>query len=238
MIQVGLLGANGRMGKWIDQIIEKDYSERARIQSRITRGDDQLSLLQADVVLDVSHPQAMVALIKKALQHPKKLPAFVVGSTGWGSEEISDLKKLAKKTPVLISSNFSVGIYILNKILKDNAALLKSLGYSAVLMETHHCHKKDAPSGTALSIQKALMPYTPTEIQTHSIRAGEVIGDHQVTFYGPADHLRLSHSAQDRSIFARGAIDVALWLSTLTTQPSPPSHLLEMSDYFQHLLLK
>ena len=238
MIQVGLLGSKGRMGALIDQIIQKDYSSQAEIHARVSRGDDDQNLLQTDVVIDVSQPDAMRALAQKASSSPSTLPVFVVGSTGWSEEGISDLKILAKKTPVLMSSNFSVGVHILHKILRENATLLKKLGYSATLLETHHCHKKDAPSGTALSLLQSLTPYSTQEIQTHSIRAGEVIGEHEITFYGASDRIQISHSAQDRSLFARGAIDVALWLSTLKNIPRRPSHILKMNDYFEHLSLK
>ena len=241
MTRIGILGAQGRMGKWIDQITQKDFASQAQIQMRLGRGDDLKSLLNAktlDVVIDVSLPIAMQALVSEALQSQHELPAFVVGSTGWTDAGISDLKKLAKKTPVLLSSNFSVGVYALNKILRENSVLLKKLGYTPVLVETHHRHKKDAPSGTALSLQQSLSPYTTGEIQTHCIRAGEVIGDHEVTFYGSADQIKLMHSAQDRSIFARGAIEVALWVASLRKHSDTPERLLGMNDYFEHLSLQ
>ena len=82
-----------------------------------------------------------------------------------------------------------------------------------MITETHHCHKKDAPSGTALSLQRLIAPAGPGNIQTHSVRAGEVIGDHQVSYYGTSDILRFEHSALNRDIFARGAIQAALWLA-------------------------
>jgi 4-hydroxy-tetrahydrodipicolinate reductase len=241
MNRLGLLGSSGRMGKLIDQITQKDFFNQAQVCMRVHRGDDLQTLLRpgaVDVVIDVSLPAVMKVIATHALQCQQELPAFVIGSTGWPEDGLSDLKKLAKKTPVLLSSNFSVGVYTLNKILKDHSTLLKKLGYMPVLVETHHCHKKDAPSGTALSLQKSLQPYSPQEIQTHCIRAGEVIGDHEITFYGSADQIKLAHSAQDRSIFARGAIEVALWLASLRKHSKVSGKLLEMTDYFEHLSLK
>jgi dihydrodipicolinate reductase len=97
-------------------------------------------------------------------------------------------------------------------------------------VETHHRHKKDSPSGTAITLQRAISPDDPNQIQTHSIRAGEVIGEHTIGFYGRADKITLSHSAQDRSLFARGAIEVALWLAQKNRQDSPQS-ILKMDHY-------
>jgi 4-hydroxy-tetrahydrodipicolinate reductase len=113
--------------------------------------------------------------------------------------------------------------------LKSASPLLEKLGYTPVVTETHHKHKKDMPSGTAISIQRAIAPAGPGNVQTHSVRAGEIIGDHEVTFYGPGDHLTFGHFAQDRSIFARGAIDCALWLSSKKGQTG----LFSIEDFFK-----
>jgi dihydrodipicolinate reductase len=137
-----------------------------------------------------------------------------VASTGWKLEERKLLEAYSKKTPLLISANFSMGVLALMEILRTASPLLETLGYNPVVTETHHRHNKDSPSGTALSLQRVIAPAGPGNVQTHSIRAGEIIGDHEVSFYGPADHLTFGHFAQDRSVFARGAIEAALWLAT------------------------
>ena len=176
----------------------------------------------------------MVALARKALQSTRPLPAFVVASTGWTLDERKVLEELAAKTAVLMSSNFSTGVLALMEILKAASPLLEKLGYSPVLVETHHKHKKDQPSGTALSLQRVIAPAGPGNIPTHSIRAGEIIGAHAVTYYGPGDHIVLGHFAQDRSIFARGAIQAALWLSERKGRPS--GGLIGIDSFFKEFL--
>jgi 4-hydroxy-tetrahydrodipicolinate reductase len=137
-----------------------------------------------------------------------------------------------------MSSNFSTGVQALLAVLRAHAPLLEKLGYAPVIVETHHRHKKDAPSGTALSLQRAISPAGPGNLQTHAVRAGEVVGDHEVIFYGPGDHLTFGHFAQDRSVFARGAIEAALWLASRSARlDAPPvsgsSPILGMEQFFQ-----
>jgi 4-hydroxy-tetrahydrodipicolinate reductase len=168
------------------------------------------------------------------LASENKLPALAVGSTGWSSNEKNIISKLAQRTSVLQTSNFSLGVATLNRILRDAAPLLRKLGYTPVLVEAHHCHKKDAPSGTALLLRDTIAAADGAEpCQTHSIRAGEVIGDHEVTYYGAADHLCFGHFAQDRGLFARGSIEVALWLAKMARAQSGQ---LSMDDFVKEML--
>jgi 4-hydroxy-tetrahydrodipicolinate reductase len=206
------------MGTRVAHLIQNEYGSRADLIAQANRGqfstDHIRKLLAADAIVDFSSTSAMANLAREALQAEGPLPVFVVGSTGWQPEEFATIEKLAQKTAVLVSSNFSTGVLLFAEILKTASPLFKKLGYTPVIVETHHRHKKDAPSGTALLLQRAISTGENTgSIQTHSVRAGEIIGDHDVTFYGPADTLTLSHHAMDRDIFARGAIDVALWLA-------------------------
>ena len=215
MITLGLLGSSGRMGRWVTELVNSDYAGKAIVSASVHRGQPLVSLLGTQVVIDFSSPEAMIALAKAAIAQTNNLPAFVIGSTGWTQEQRALIEQLAKLTPVVMSANFSVGVQLLLHILRGAAPGLLALGYQPSLIETHHTHKKDAPSGTALAIVHAVTPAgSPHPLQIHSIRAGEVIGDHEVTFYGAGDQIVIGHHAQDRSIFARGAIDVALWLST------------------------
>lgn len=232
MIRVGLLGANGRMGGWVTRLMASEFASRAQLIAAAGRNDRLEPLLDADVVIDFSLPEAMGALVELALGRGGELPAFVVGSTGWKAPERAALERLAARTPVLAASNFSTGVLALLDILKSASPLLAKLGYAPVVVETHHRHKKDAPSGTAISIQRAISPENPAGVQAHSVRAGEIIGDHEATFYGPGDHLTFGHFAQDRSIFARGAIETALWLST---QRGRTGAILGMEQYFEEL---
>jgi 4-hydroxy-tetrahydrodipicolinate reductase len=234
MIQLGLLGAKGRMGQVVAQLAESEFRGQLSLNARADKGADLAPLLAADVVIDFSTPGAMAELGRLALaRDPGPLPAFVVGSTGWKPEEQRVLETLAARTPVLMSSNFSTGVMALQELLKTATPLLAKLGYTPVIAETHHQHKKDAPSGTAISLQRLIAPAQPQSVQTVSVRGGEIVGDHEVTFYGPGDHLTLGHFAQDRSIFARGAIQAAIWLAG--KRPAAPKTLLGMEVFFREV---
>ncbi|MGK5087946.1 dihydrodipicolinate reductase C-terminal domain-containing protein [Bdellovibrionota bacterium FG-2] len=200
MIKLGLLGATGRMGQKVEGLIEKSYSNRVTLAP----------LLRCEVVIDFSSPQGVLALVES--MGAAQLPVYVIGSTGWTQEQQRELEPLFEKTLVVQSSNFSLGVLAFQHILRGTAPLLSRLGYIPSIVETHHIHKKDAPSGTAISIQKILNPNAPGAIATQSIREGEVVGDHLITFQGPEDRIQMGHFAEDRAIFARGAIEVALWL--------------------------
>jgi 4-hydroxy-tetrahydrodipicolinate reductase len=233
--KIGLLGATGRMGQWVSQLIETEYAAKAKLLPAPKREQPLEPLLASDVVIDFSSPAAMIEMTRAAVNHTGPLPAFVVGSTGWKLDERGVLEALAKKTPVLMASNFSTGVLALIDILRQASPLLEKLGYTPVIRETHHKHKKDSPSGTALSLQRAIAPAGPGNVQTFSVRAGEIVGDHEVTYYGPGDHITIGHFAQDRSVFARGAIDVALWLATRRGQPGATGSLTGIEKYFEEL---
>lgn len=242
VIRVGLLGSNGRMGQWVSRLLREHYRDRMQLAAEIDRSSANDAWLgDIDVVIDFSSPAAMSALARLALRRAgsgQHVPAFVVGSTGWNKAERHVLDELARKTTVFESANFSTGVYALLEALHELSPLLSRLGYKPVIVERHHPHKKDSPSGTALAIQQAIDAKAGSDIPTHSIRAGEVIGDHEITFYGAGDQLTLSHHAQDRSIFARGAIEVALAISNDRSQPLPRfarGRVLKMRDYFAHL---
>jgi 4-hydroxy-tetrahydrodipicolinate reductase len=237
-ISIGILGAQGKMGQLISKLISDEFSSQALMGSRVGRNDPFDSLLKEDVIIDVANPSAMSQLAKFALTRPEPLPPFVVGSTGWSHEEVRSLHALAERTPVLIAPNFSAGVFVLSEILKNYSFIFRKLGYAPVIVETHHRHKKDSPSGTALLLQNSILPQSSAsseKVQTHSIRAGEVVGTHDVTFYGSADAITLKHFAQDRSIFARGAIEVALWLTREANQKKQERGILGMNHYFESL---
>jgi 4-hydroxy-tetrahydrodipicolinate reductase len=224
------------MGIGVRRILEQpDYASRASLTCSPGRDGRLEELLQCDAVIDFSSPEGMTALAEVALKMAPAtpLPAFVIGSTGWKDQAI--LHSLAQRTWVLASSNFSVGVLALLRVLGEASPLLQRLGYTPVLTEVHHRHKKDAPSGTARMMLAQMSPDRPESIQTHAIRAGEVIGKHSVTFYGPADEITLSHEALDRSLFARGAVDLALWLSARRGQPSP-GRLISPDEYLDSVL--
>lgn len=230
---IGLLGSTGRMGQIVATLIREEYSKTASLLKCAALKDPLEPLLEADVVIDFSLPQAMSALAIMALRAKgARLPVFVIGSTGWTPEQRKSLNELAEKTPVVVSSNFSTGILALNEILKQAAPLLEKLGYKPIMTDIHHQYKKDAPSGTALTLKQTLVDSSGfNEIPINCVRAGGVIGEHEVAFYSKGDRLEFSHRAEDRSIFARGAIDVALWLVARYRSNSSLKGFIDMKEF-------
>lgn len=236
---MGLLGARGKMGQWVCELMTTEFEKWATLISAVNREDPLEPLLETDVVIDFSSPERMNQLARLALKQAKNLPTFVVGSTGWDHQTNSSLEQLGQKTSVLVAANFSIGIFTLSKILKQFSPLLQKAGYSPVIVETHHCHKKDSPSGTANYLRQSMSTTmdesTHLDIPIHSIRAGEVIGDHEISFFGTADKITLGHFAQDRSIFARGAIQAALWLAERQKEEPEIKGVFGIEHYFESL---
>ncbi|MCM2322319.1 MAG: 4-hydroxy-tetrahydrodipicolinate reductase [Oligoflexia bacterium] len=234
MIRIGLLGSKGRMGTQVQRLLAAEYADRATLACAVDADEAPEALLGCDVVIDFSSPRGMAALTRAALGSSATLPAFAVGSTGWDADGLRALENLAKRAPVLLSSNFSLGVLALTELLRSAAPILSRLGYAPVIVEHHHRHKKDAPSGTALTLSRAIAPDDPSRVQIHAVRAGEVIGDHEVSFYGTSDVITLSHHAQDRSLFARGALEAALWLGRKRSTLTERRTLISMSDFFHN----
>ena len=232
-IRLGLLGAQGRMGREVRALVTGELQSAFVLHSAPARGENQNELLNCDVVLDFALPEACHSLVESWLAQPtsQKLPALVVGSTGWSPEAEKNLTNLSTRTPVLKATNFSVGVLALGEVLREISPLLRELGYTPVLVEGHHRHKKDAPSGTALTLRACISAEHPESIQTHAIRAGEIIGDHEVTFHGPSDRLSFGHFAQSRTLFARGALEAVKWLSELR-KAGASGRILTMEDWF------
>ena len=135
---------------------------------------------------------------------------IVIGTTGLTDNEIQKIKEAAKTIPVLLSSNMSQGVNIMFA-LTDLATKMIGSEFDIHLSETHHVHKKDKPSGTAKTISEIIQS-NQKEADVESIREGEVVGDHQLTFSNENEVLTISHHAINRDIFASGAIKAAKWL--------------------------
>jgi len=208
-IKLGIVGASGKMGKSLIAQLKKSKFKDFQLIRKISSIEKINEALDCDLIIDFSSPKVIdkynFFLIKK------KLPAFVVGTTGLNPKQFNILKKLSKKTAVLYSSNFSVGIYLFHSIIKEYANRFLSLNYSAHLDETHHIHKKDKPSGTAISLAQTFKNKTKHSIKIISHRKGTVVGDHHLAFNTKFDEFRVSHFAKNRSLFAEGALFAAQW---------------------------
>lgn len=183
----------------------------------------------ADVVVDFSTPDATMSLLESCVKHGT---AMVIGTTGLSAEQIQAIKSAGRKIPILLSPNMSLGVNLLFKLAEIAAGVLGE-DYDAEVVEAHHRFKKDSPSGTALRlvecIAKAREVSVPDvmrcgrkgndlsrdakEIGVHSMRVGDIVGDHTVFFGNMGECIELKHSAHTRDIFARGALHAAKFLA-------------------------
>ena len=199
-----LIGATGRLGSLVQKT---DLTLSGKIS--VMNADRFEEFCQkAQIILDVSHPNVTIGLIKKLQKLKYKIP-YVIGCTGFTSNQMKIVHEYSKKTCVLVSPNFSLLIQILAKFFQENAELLSQFGYSVSIKESHHQHKKDSPSGTA---QLFADIFKKTKPKIDSVRTGEVIGVHEVLLSGIKDTLLIKHEAHDRALFADGARFATRWL--------------------------
>jgi 4-hydroxy-tetrahydrodipicolinate reductase len=180
----------------------------------------------ADVVIDFSHASRVVATLDACRKLSR---ALLVGTTGYDDATAQALIAGGAQIPLLVASNTSLALNVLLRLVRTAASALPA-DYDIEILETHHRHKIDAPSGTALSLGAAAAagrgldplpeirgtqpgPRTPGPIGYAVSRGGDVVGEHEVRFLGLGEQLRLSHIATDRAIFARGALTAAAWLA-------------------------
>ena len=227
IFHAGISGARGRMGRAVSQVL--DAREDVVVATRFDRGETP-DLNLCDVIIDFSTPEASVELARACAERGG--PALVIGSTGLSSEQDALIEAAAEKIAIVRSGNFSLGLNILIGLVEHAAQRLDGRDWDIEVLETHHRRKVDAPSGTALMLGEAAAngrgrdledlktapydgitgPREPGKIGFASLRAGGVIGEHTVLFGSEDELLTLSHSAIDRSLFAKGAVAAAAWV--------------------------
>lgn len=161
-----------------------------------------------DVAVDFSLPEGFDPLLKLCLARNAGL---VSGTTGLSAEQTAALDAAGSRIAVLWAPNFSAGVAVLAELVRQAAAALP--GWDADVVEAHHIHKKDAPSGTALHLGAAVQAGRGSAPHYASLRAGDIVGEHTVQLSGPGERLELVHRATNRDIFARGALEAALRLA-------------------------
>jgi 4-hydroxy-tetrahydrodipicolinate reductase len=227
IFHAGISGARGRMGRAVSQVL--DAREDVVVATRFDRGETP-DLKLCDVIIDFSTPEASVDLAQACAERGG--PALVIGSTGLSPEQDALIEAAAEKIAIVRSGNFSLGLNILIGLVEHAAQRLDGRDWDIEVLETHHRRKVDAPSGTALMLGEAAAngrgrdledlktapydgitgPREPGKIGFASLRAGGVIGEHTVLFGSEDELLTLSHSAIDRSLFAKGAVAAAAWV--------------------------
>lgn len=236
MVRIIMHGCNGHMGQVITGIVKEDPD--AEIVAGIDLRNDRDNgypvfqsikdcTVEADAVIDFASPKATDALIDYCEE--KKIPV-VVCTTGLSPEQLEKIKEASKNVAVLKSANMSLGVNTLLKLLADAARVLAPAGFDMEIVEKHHKHKLDAPSGTALAMADSLneamgntYTYTfdrsdrrqernPNEIGISAVRGGNIVGEHEVIFAGLDEVIEFKHTAYSKAVFAKGAVSAAKFL--------------------------
>ena len=223
MIKLAVSGCLGRMGQRITSLAledksfkivslleNKDHPNINRPLFNLPIHSNSTNLKGAQVLIEFTSPQATLEHLEICQKYKVKM---VIGTTGFSNDQILKIKKASKTLPIVFSSNMSVGVNILFKLAKEAAAKFGP-DYQVKIIEAHHVHKKDAPSGTAKTIAEIIEQSSQRKISDiQSIREGEIIGDHQIIFESAVDTLTISHHAKTRDIFAKGSLVAAKFLA-------------------------
>lgn len=206
---IAIIG-HGRMGRAVEDVAAARNVPVRAVIDRDTR-IDAASLAGADVAIEFTGPQSAVANARACVDAGCPV---VVGSTGWSSELDSLVEHVERKGGALLwSPNFSLGVHAMTSIaMMAGMALGRLEGFDAHIVETHHVAKKDAPSGTALQLQRAVSATFGREVPITSVRVGSVPGTHEIIFDGAFEQVRMTHEVRDRRVFAEGALLAAQWL--------------------------
>lgn len=167
------------------------------------------SLKTCDVLIEFTTPEATMSNLKACVKHRVKM---VIGTTGLTDSQKKEIKKASAKIAIVFSSNMSVGVNIFFKVAQMLSAKTPNI-YTVKMVEAHHIHKKDAPSGTAKTIAEYIEGASKKKVlDIQSIREGEIIGDHKVIFESAEDIITIDHHAKSRDIFAKGSLTAAKFL--------------------------
>ena len=240
MIKVGVFGASGRVGRLlIEDLKTTDEMSLSAVFVRnsldfsidpsvLVTSDMQAFLHAADIIIDFSLPDACEILLEEAMKTPRPL---VIGTTGLNTHQLNLLKEASERMPVLYATNMSLGVALLNKLVYQASAALD--GFDIEIVEMHHRHKKDAPSGTALTLSQSaaaargldldkvrisgrdgnIGERSKDEIAVMALRGGDIVGRHTVGFYNDGEFIELNHTATSRNTFSKGALRAGKWLA-------------------------
>ena len=227
MTKLIITGAKGRMGRAL--VAGAQLNPDLQVVGEIDLGADLLNVIkEGDVVIDFSFHDATLAIAQACAGHEK---ALVIGTTGHSADEKSQITQLKSRIPIVWASNYSTGVNTLFWLTRKAAEILGP-DFDLEVIEMHHRLKKDAPSGTATTLAEILAAVrkqhlkevirhgrhgivgerTATEIGMHSLRGGDVVGDHTVVFAANGERVELTHKASSRETFANGALRAAQWV--------------------------
>ena len=248
MVRIIMHGCNGHMGQVISGLVAQDPN--AEIVAGIDIADQGKNTypvytnmkecqVEADAIIDFSSAKAVDALLDYSVE--RQIPV-VVCTTGLSDEQLAKVQETARKVAVLRSANMSLGVNTLLKLIQDAARVLAPAGFDMEIVEKHHKHKLDAPSGTALALADSINEamdnqyhYTydrsqrremrdDKEIGISAVRGGTIVGEHEVIFAGPDEVIEFKHTAYSKAVFGKGAIEAAKFLA------GKPAGRYDMSD--------
>jgi 4-hydroxy-tetrahydrodipicolinate reductase len=238
-LKVAIAGAGGRMGRTLIEAVAADRELELALAVDLPGSpaigtqagalkitSDPKSLASADVVIDFTRPEGTLA-------HLKHARAMVIGTTGFTAEDKDRIAEAAKRIPIVMAANFAVGVNATYK-LAETAARILGDAYDVEIVEAHHRHKVDSPSGTALQLGQVvaralareleksavfgrkgdLGERKPKEIGFHSIRGGDIVGEHTVIFAGAGERVEVTVRSQSRLTYAHGALRAAKFLKS------------------------
>ena len=237
MVRIIMNGCNGHMGQVISRLVAED--KETEIVAGIDLADKGIHAypvfteisacdVQADVMIDFSSAKAVDNILDFC--KAKKLP-LVLCTTGLSEKQLEKVTETAKETAVLRSANMTLGINTLLKLLQEAAKVLAEAGFDMEIVERHHNLKIDAPSGTALALADSLNEAMDNqyhyvydrsqkrekreqkEIGISAVRGGTIVGEHEVIFAGPDEVIEFKHTAYSKTVFAKGAVEAAKFLS-------------------------
>ncbi len=241
MIKVGILGSTGRVGSLlIDDLLNDSearvgavhvYDKLTRVlpEDTIVTNDMKVLFDSSDVIIDFSAPAATEALLTEVVENGGNKP-LVIATTGFNKHQQNLLLEASKIVPILYATNMSLGVAVLNKLVALASKTLRD--FDIEIVEQHHRHKVDSPSGTALTLAEhaanardldldevrisgrdgQIGARTKDEIAVMALRGGDIVGRHTVGLYNDGEFLELNHTATARNTFSRGAIKVAKWI--------------------------
>jgi 4-hydroxy-tetrahydrodipicolinate reductase len=206
MVNIAISGSKGKMGSRIADLAKDDPELKVTSAFDID-GDAAAAVKGCDCLIEFTSPKATMDHLELCRKDKK---AIVIGTTGLSDTERAKIKEASAEIPVVLSPNMSVGVNLMFKLVEEAS---KALGtdYEISILEAHHAEKKDAPSGTAKEIDRIVKSVKgdETDVAISSVREGEIVGEHTITFESEVDIVEITHSAKTRDIFAKGALAAA-----------------------------
>ena len=241
MIKIGILGSTGRVGSLLIDDLANDLEARVGAvhvydklvknlpSDTIVTNDMKVLFESSDVIIDFSAPSATELLLTEVIENGGRKP-LVIATTGFNKHQQNLLLEASKIVPILYATNMSLGVAVLNKLVALASKTLRD--FDIEIVEQHHRHKVDSPSGTALTLAEhaanardldldevrisgrdgQIGARTKDEIAVMALRGGDIVGRHTVGLYNDGEFLELNHTATARNTFSRGAIKVAKWI--------------------------